>query len=146
MKTRVTDLSFPVLCLPDDLGLSVASNPNEILRCQAVLFWRAQYFVGLKLVEPDGSTYEVLEARVQKPTSSFGQWLVRVIDLPISVELTLKPVSPTSLENIRKSVEDAIDRDAETFEEFSGHDVPWWRDKLKQVSSVPDLMQLFKPC
>jgi hypothetical protein len=143
MKSLVTQLSYPVLCLPLTFGVRIALTPKDLSRSQAILFWRAQFYEGLQLIETDGSTYEVVETRITRPVSNLGQRLGRFLDLPVSVELTLKLIQQASIESIVKAIDAAIDSDSETFEEFSGHSVAWWKENLARSSSVPELMQAF---
>jgi hypothetical protein len=123
------------------MGVCVVRSARELERCSAAVFWRGKFFEGLRVVDLNGVTHEVARARIRRPASRLGQLLARFLDLPLSVEVEMQRTAPVSVTEIRKTIEEAVDEDPETFEEFSGKSVDWWRRSLEASQSVTDLMR-----
>lgn len=141
MTVRAPDLIYPVLCLPQRMGVCVAKSAAELERCNAAVFWRGKFFEGLRLVSASGKTHEVVRAFVRRPATRLGQRLARFLELSISVEVEARPTTAVSMAEVRRTVEQAVEEDAEGFEEFSGKSVDWWKRSLAACQSIPDLMR-----
>ncbi len=141
MANRADDLQYPVLCVPRALGPHLVRDPADLQSCEAVLFWRARFYEGLRLIDANGEAYEVVGAEVRKPASSIAQRLARLLGLRIVVDVRARHIGPASLAEVAGAVERAIDDDAETFEEFSGRSVLWWQSELTRCPTVAELMR-----
>lgn len=141
MTIRADDLKYPVLCLPRALGPRLVRGLASLQSCRAVLFWRARFYEDLRLIDANGEAFEVVGARVHKPASCIAQLLARLLDLRIVIDLRTRHVGPASLAAVARAVERAIDEDAETFEEFSGRSVPWWKGELTRCVTAAELIQ-----
>ncbi len=124
------------------MGPCVARDVVNLQSCQAALFWRARFFEGLRLISANGEAYEIVRADVRRPASYIAQRLAKFLDLRIRVEITARHIGPASLADVVRVVDKAIDEDAETFEEFSGRSVLWWKHELTRCSTVSELIQI----
>jgi hypothetical protein len=140
-KSRAAGLPFPVLCLTRQMGVCIAGTAEDLGRCSASVFWRGRFFEGLRLVDATGQTHEVIRATIRRPARRAGQRLARLLDLTMSVEVETRSTGAASVDEIRRIMEQAVDDDAEAFEEFSGRDVEWWRRTLAASQTVEDLMR-----
>lgn len=136
-------LTYPIICLSRKTGVSVASSSNELARCNGVLFWRGEFYEGLKLVDADGQSHEVVDTVVTRPRSRFGIWLARLLDLPLHVGVVTKHTGPASLSEVRNRVLEYINDDPAALEEMTGHDVLWWQKNLSESKDTSDLVRRF---
>lgn len=140
-RSPAAGLRFPVLCLTRQMGVCVAGRARDLERCSAAAFWRGRFFEGLRLVDATGQTHEVVRATIRRPATWLGRRVARLLDLTMSVEVETRSAGAASVDEIRQIMEQAVDEDAEAFEEFSGHDVEWWRGTLAASKTVGDLMR-----
>jgi len=140
-RSRAAGLRFPVLCLTREMGVCVAGRERDLERCSAAVFWRGRFFEGLRLVDATGQTHEVVRATIRRPATWVGRRLARLLDLTITVGVETRSAGAASVDEIRRIIEQAVDEDAEAFEEFSGHDVEWWRGTLAASHTVEELMR-----
>jgi len=126
------------------MGVCIARSASEIERCNAAVFWRGRFFDGLRVVDANGDTHEITQAKIRRPATRIGQRMARFLELPISVEVEAQPTSAATVDEVKRAVEQAIDEDAESFEEFSGKDVDWWRRSLDACHSIPELMRTLR--
>ena len=127
--------------MPRLMGVCVARGATDLERCQAVVFWRGRFYDGLRLVDANGDEHEVVRFAVTKPVSALGQKIARFLDLGIGVEIETRRIGPASLADVVKAVDAAIEEDAETFEEFSGRSVSWWRSTLGRCSTARQVVR-----
>lgn len=121
---------YPVLCLPRQLGPFAVRDPSGLERCQSVLFWKAELYDGLQLIDSTGTRFIVVRTALRSPASCPGRWLARVLDLPLRVEVELEARGRATLDEIVAAVTAAIQADPEALEELSGRSVAWWRATL----------------
>ena len=122
------------------MGVCIVRSAAELERCNGAVFWRGKFFEGLRLVNANGETHEVVRVLVRRPTTRLGQRLARLLELPITVEVEARLTTAASIAEVRQVIEQAVDEDAEGFEEFSGKSVDWWRGSLATSGSIADLM------
>jgi hypothetical protein len=78
----------------------------------------------------------VTAASVSRPASELGRLLARLLDLPVTVDVEIAPIGPASLSEVVCAVQQAIEADAESFEELSQRSIEWWQATLGRTSSV----------
>ena len=142
MPLRAVDLNYPLLCLTRHMGICLARSAPEFERCRAAVFWHGRFFEGLRVVDASGQTHEIVRVSIRRPATRLGQRLARLLELPISVQTEAETTAAVSVAEVRRVIEQAIHDDAESFEEFSGKDVAWWRESVEACRSVPDLMRM----
>jgi hypothetical protein len=129
------EMRFPVICVPVDLAPYGVSRQEELGVCAGALYWRGRIFSGMRIVDSDGRTSLVTGTRVVRPASAAGQWLARLLDLQVGVELTLSPVAPVTIDELRERVTAAMQEDPEAVEELSGRAVAWWERALTEADT-----------
>lgn len=140
MTTDPKSLLYPALCIPKSMGVFCVQSARGFERCQAVLFWKARLYEGLKVIDKSGTKFEVVKATVSKPSSHALQWIVRFLDLPIRTHLELEKRGTASLSEVVEAVNSSIEEDPEAFEEFSGKTIEWWREILATCNSSKDVV------
>lgn len=141
MSISPADLTYPTLCLSGQAGLTVAEHPDSLERCRAGLFWKARFYEGLLVVDATGSAYEVAQAEVRRPGSPLARRVARLLDLSLSIQVTLRFVGQALFDELRERVLAEIDDDPETLEEMTGRDVFWWRAALARCTTARELVQ-----
>jgi len=126
------------------MGVCVAGNPSDLRRCNAAVFRRGQFFEGLRVVNSGGTTYEVVRARIRRPATAVGQWLVHLFDLDLTVDVELRPIGLVSLAEVRRVMQRSWEEDAEGFEEQSGRSIDWWKRSLESCADLPSLIRLIQ--
>ena len=128
-------MKFPVICIPVDLAPYGVSRQEALGLCAGPLYWRARIFTGMRIVDSDGRSYVVTGTRLLRPGSAAGQWIARMLDLQVSVELALSPTAPVTIEEVRERVLASLRDDAEAAEELSGRPVAWWDTALRKADT-----------
>lgn len=142
---RAADLRYPLLCLARELGVCVVQSATELERCRASVYWRAKLFHELRLVDVDGDAFVVARTRIRAPASRIGQWMARVLDLQLAVDVEIAGLAaPLSLAEVRDVIEQALAEDPETFEEFSGREIVWWRHAVASCGTASELLHTFE--
>lgn len=140
MTTSPKSLSYPVLCIPESLGVFCVKSDKELERCRAVLFWKARLYEGLKIVDRSGARFEVVRATISSPRSGVSRWLARVLDLPVYLALELEDRGIASLSEIIKAVDASMKEDPEALEELSGKSIQWWHEVLSRCVTPGDVI------
>jgi hypothetical protein len=144
MALRAHDLRYPLLCLTRQMDFCIVRSALELERCNPAVFWREHFYDNLRLVEANGETYEIARATIRSPSSLLGQWIARFLDLPISVEIEAQRTVASSLGEIKRIVEQAVDEETELFEELSGKSLNWWKQSLGESESIVDLIRMLQ--
>jgi hypothetical protein len=129
-------VTFPALCVPRDSGVYLVRGLPELRRSRAQLYWRYHHFKGLRLYDSDERAFKVTATSVSRPASELGRLLARLLDLPVTVDVEIAPIGPASLSEVVRAVQEAIEADAESFEELSQRSIEWWQATLGRTSSV----------
>ena len=141
-NVSASDLRYPVLYFSDRGGVGTAISSDELLRTWPAVV-RSGFYVGLRLVEEDGTTFEVTRADVVLPASPLRRWLSRVFKLPIRMEPQIKRIDDVQLSELRAQLLSELEADGAELEEYSGRSVTWWRSQFTGATSISDLVRRF---
>ncbi len=134
---------FPALCVPREFGVYVVRNLSELRRSRAALIWRYRHFEGLRLYDSEEKAYEIMGTSVSSPTSRLGQFVARLLDLSVTLDVELALIGRASLSEVVVAVREAIEDDPESFEELSGRSIDWWKETLGRANSVREVISAF---
>ncbi len=136
------DLTFPVLCLSRDFSVVPARDPEGLCRCNALAFWRNQYYQDLQIFDSTGSAYTVVEAQLRHPMPSARRFLARLINQSLSVELRLRAEGPSSLAEAKERVSEWLDKAPEFWE--AADDLDEWKRRILACETMADLIAVFE--
>lgn len=136
-------VTFPALCVPRDFGVYVVRDLPQLQRSRAALFWRYRHFNGLRLYDSDEMAHEVTGSSVSKPASELGQFVARLLDLAVTVDVQISPIGPAFLSDVVAAAQRAIEVDPESLEELSQRSTEWWRTTLAHAASVREVIHAF---
>jgi hypothetical protein len=138
----LSDLIFPVLCLSGDTSVVPARDPGSLCRCNALAFWRNQYYRDLQIFDSTGSAYTVVEAQLRHRMPLARRLLARLINQSLTVELRLRTEGPSSLAEAKKSVSEWLDKAPEFWE--AADDLDEWKRRISACETMADLIAVFE--
>lgn len=133
-------MMYPVLCIPESLGVHVAKNHLELGQCVASLFWKQNVYKGMVVVDSSGNRYEVSKATVYKPISRFMQRIARFLDLQICLRIELEDRGVAPLPEVVSAVLASINEDPEMCEELTGKSVEWWQTVMGNSANSKEVI------
>lgn len=137
-----SDLTFPVLCLSRDSSVVPARDPEGLCRCNALAFWRNQYYRDLQIFDSTGAAYTVVEAQLPQAMSSTRRLLARLINQSLSVNLRLRSEGPPSLAKAKERVSEWLDKAPEFWE--AADDLDEWKRRISACETMADLIAVFE--
>jgi hypothetical protein len=144
MEAQLVSVSvrFPALCVSDS-GVYFVRDLQQLCRSRAQLVWQHNHFQGLRLYDSDGCAFKVTTASVFRPTSKFGRFLARFLDLAVTVDVEIAPVGWASLGEVVSAVRRDIETDPEALEELSRRSIDGWQATLSHASSIQEIIHAF---
>jgi hypothetical protein len=137
-----SDLTFPVLCLSRDSSVVPVRDLEDLCRCNALAFWRNQYYRDLRVLDVTGSAYTVVEARLRRPMPSARRFLARLTNQSFSVKLRLRAEGPPSLATAKERVSEWLDKAPEFWE--AADDLDEWKRRISTCETMADLIAVFE--
>jgi hypothetical protein len=113
-----------------------------LCRCNALAFWRNQYYRDLQIFDVTGSAYTVVEAQLRQPMSSARRFLARLTNQSLSVKLWLRTQGPPSLAKAKERVNEWLDKAPEFWEAVD--DLDEWKRRISACETMADLIAVFE--
>ena len=139
--SSVGQLSFPVLCLSRDTSILVIAGPEQLQRCNALAFFKTRYFDDLLIFDSSCAHYRVVRCELVTPLTGIRKWLIRALNRPLTVELTLQTERQASLSTAKEHVLVWLKKAPGFWQE--SRDMADWERLVKAAPDMRRLIQLF---
>ena len=107
------------------------------------LYWRANIYHGMRVIDCDGKAFAVSGWHVIQPASRFRQSLARLLETAVRVHLEFEAIDPLTIDELKLKAIAEVAEDPESFEELSGKSVEWWHETLASAQRPEDLINAF---
>jgi hypothetical protein len=91
----------------------------------------------LLVFDSSARRYRVTDAQPAAPVSSLRRGVMRLLNQPVSLRLSLEEIGPPSLEEIKERVLEWVDRDPDFWD--AGGDLAELRSRVSKASGIPEL-------
>ena len=136
------ELSFPVLCLSRDTSIVVARDADSLGRCNALAFWKNQYFRELLVIDLTGASFTVVDAETETGYSPVARFLARLTNRELRVRLRLRSEGAPSLATAKRRVGEWLDKAPEFWE--ASAELSEWKARVTACGSMAQLIEVFE--